>query len=170
MPHALTVPVIAAASLVGATALGVGLGRSAIAEINPVHFQDSQETQFYSDLAPNRRADWASVTAAEYRQEASVPAPAATPSMTWPAAPPAAHDRRIDRALDSAWREARAPAPDPRYVETVVYDYDPPPRPDPVPERVRRYSSYPVTRDAPPPPPPPRRWQEPADEGDAATQ
>jgi hypothetical protein len=166
MPHALTLSAAAAVAIVGATATGIALGRSAVGEINPVHFQDGQETQFYADMVPNRRADWATVAADEYRQQASAPPPAAAPNATWPVAPAPVHDPKVDRALASAWREAREPAPQPRYVETVVYEQ--PVYQDPVPARVRRYAHYPVSRDEPPPPPP--DWQEPADAGDAATQ
>jgi hypothetical protein len=170
MPYALTLPVVAAASIVGATAVGILLGRSAIAEINPVHFQTAEETQFFADLAPNRRADWGAVQAAEYRQQAAAPAPAPPAGgcvgcATWPAGAPQVRDPQADRALRQAWREARAPAPQVRYVERIVYEDA---RPDPVPARVRRYAHYPVYRDEPPPPPP--DWAEPADEGDAATQ
>ena len=64
----------------------------------------------------------------------------------------------------------RAPLPQIRYVEQVVYEA--PPRPDPVPERVRRYARYPVMQGEAPPSPPPdwARPADPADEGDAASQ
>jgi hypothetical protein len=169
MPHSLTWPLVAAATLVGATATGVMLGHSTIADINPKHFGggDGGGTQFYGDLASNRRADWGSVAAAELQQATMTPPPAAvSAAATWPAAPPPVHDTAVDRALAQAWREVRAPAPQPRYVETVVYEA--PARPDPVPERVRRYSHYPVYRDEPPPPPPPDDDDGP--DGDAATQ
>jgi hypothetical protein len=165
MPHSLTLPLIAAASLVGATATGIALGHSTIAEINPKHFGVGDDgTQFYGDLAPNRRADWGSVAAAELQQAASAPPPVANTAATWPAAPPPVHDPTVDRALAQAWREVRAPAPQPRYVETVVYEQVA--RPDPVPERVRRYASYPVYRDQPPPP----DDEDDGPGGDAATQ
>jgi hypothetical protein len=170
MPHALTLPVVAGLALVGASVTGVALGRSAIAEINPAHFQDDGGSQFFADLAPNRRADWDRVQATEYQQAATAPPPAATPNATWPIATPPLHDPAVDRALAQAWREVRTPAAQVRYVERVTYEqpgYDAP-REDPVPERVRRYASYPVYRD-PPPPPLPERDDGP-DEGDAATQ
>ena len=169
MPHSLTLPLVAAATLVGATATGVMLGHSTVAEINPKHFGggDGEGSQFYSDLAPNRRADWGSVAAAELQQATTTPPPPAASAAMWPAAPPPAHDTAVDRALAQAWREVRAPAPQPRYVETAVYEVAA--RPDPVPERVRRYSHYPVSRDEPPPPPPPDDEDDGPD-GDAATQ
>lgn len=167
MPHSLALPVLTAVAIVGATAAGVGLGHSAIAEINPAHFQESTESQFYGDLAPNHRADWGAVSAAEYQQQAAAPPPAtAAVAATWPVAAPPARDPKIDRVLNQAWREASAPKPDVRYVERVVYVE---PRPDPVPERVHRYASYPVSRDEVPPPPPPPEDDGP-DGGDAATQ
>jgi len=168
MPHSLTLPLIAAATLVVATGTGIVLGHSTVAEINQKHFGgDDEGSQFYGDLAPNRRADWGSVAAAELQQATTAPPPATNTATTWPAAPAPVHDPAVDRALAQAWREVRAPAPQPRYVETVVYEQAP--RPDPVPERVHRYASYPVYRDAPPPPPPPDDYDDGPD-GDAATQ
>ncbi|MBV9930809.1 MAG: hypothetical protein JO013_07675 [Alphaproteobacteria bacterium] len=168
MPHSLTLPLVAAASLVGATAGGIALGHSTIAEINPKHFAAGEDSQFYADLAPNRRADWGQVAATELQQAASAPPPVTDPAATWPVAPIPVHDPAVDRALAQAWREVRAPAPAPapRYVEPVAYEAAA--RPDPIPARVRRYASYPVSRDEPPPPPPPEEDDGPA--GDAATQ
>jgi len=169
MPHSLTLPLIAAATLVGGAATGIALGHSTVAEINPKHFGagDDAASQFYGDLAPNRRADWGQVAAAELQQAATAPPPVTNTAATWPAAPAPLHDPNVDRALAQAWREVRAPAPQPRFVETVVYEQAE--RPDPVPERVHRYASYPVYRDAPPPPPPPEDEDE-GPGGDAATQ
>lgn len=171
MPYSLTLPLVIAGAAGVAALGGVVLGHSAIADINPAHFHDASESQFYSDLAPNRRADWGSVSADEYRQQASAPPPAAAPNgcvgcTTWPANPRPSVDPAVARELKAAWREARAPVPQVRYVEEVVYEA--PPRPDPVPERVRRYARYPVMQGEAPPPPPPD-WAEPDDEGDAAT-
>lgn len=176
MPHTLTWPVIAGLAVVGAAA-GVGLGRSAIAEVNPAYFQDRGGSNFFADMSPNQpreRADWAQVTAAEYQQAAAALPPAAPAGgcvgcATWPVAPRPATDPAIERQLKQAWREARAPAPQPavRYVETVVYEA--PAEPDPAQERIRRYSTFPVRRAAAPPPPP-EPAEAPADDGDAATQ
>jgi hypothetical protein len=176
MPHVMTWPVVVGLSVVGAAA-GIGLGRSAIAELNPAYFQDRGGSSFFADLAPNRpvqRADWAQVTAAEYQQQANAPAPAPAAGgcvgcATWPMDPRPVHDPAIERSLKQAWREARAPAPQPevRYVETLVYEAAP--APDPGRERIRRYSSYPVTRGQAAPPPPEEEF-DPADQGDAATQ
>jgi hypothetical protein len=175
MPHALTWPVLAGLSIVGAAA-GLQLGRSTIAEVNPAYFQAHEGSAFFADLAPNKpreRADWSQVTASEYQQQAAAAAPPAAAGgcvgcATWPVDPRPVRDPAIDRTLRQAWRETHAPAPRPdvRYVETIVYETAP--APDPMRERVRRYSTYPVTR-AEPPQPPERDLPEPVDEGDAAT-
>jgi hypothetical protein len=170
MPHSLTLPFAAAAAILGATATGIALGHSTIADINPKQFAGGDDTQFYGDLAPNRRADWGSVAAAELQQATAAPPPVTNTAATWPAAPTPVHDPSVDRALAEAWREARAPAPQPRY-ETMVYESRAPaPAPaDPVQARVRRYASYPVYRDEPPPPPPDEEEDGPY-AADAATQ
>lgn len=64
-----TMPVMAGLAILG-TALGVHLGKSAIAEIDPVHFSDP-EPRFHADLVPHARGDWAQVQVAEYRQAAA---------------------------------------------------------------------------------------------------
>ena len=68
MAHYLTWPAIAGLAIVGAAG-GVTLGRSAVAEINPSYFGQA-ESDFYSDLVPNRTppggADWNAVQQAEY--------------------------------------------------------------------------------------------------------
>ena len=61
-------PVMAGLAILG-TALGVQLGQSAIAEIDPVHFSDP-EPRFHADLVPHARGDWAQVQVAEYHQAA----------------------------------------------------------------------------------------------------
>ena len=52
MFNRLTLPALGLVALLGG-GLGVHLGRSAIAEINPAHF-GSPETRFHADLAPHR--------------------------------------------------------------------------------------------------------------------
>jgi hypothetical protein len=171
MPHSLTLPLVAAATILAGTATGIGLGHSTVAEINPKHFGGGDDTQFYGDLAPNRPADWGSVAAAELQQAGTAPPPATNTAATWPLAPAPVRDRAVDRALAEAWREARAPAPRPRYAETVVYEAPAPAPAQPDPgARVRRYASYPIYRDEPPPPPPPDDEDDGPYGGDAATQ
>jgi len=178
MPHVVTWPVIAGLSVVAAGA-GIELGRSTISDVNPAYLQDREGSNFFADLAPNAsgpRADWAQVAAAEYQQQAAAPAPAQAAGgcvgcATWPVDPRPTPDPAVERSLRQAWREARPPAPQPevRYVETVVYEAAP--APDPARERIRRYSTYPVTRaQAPAPAPDDEDYGEPATGGDAATQ
>ena len=56
MVNSVTLPVMAALSLVGA-ALGVHFGRSAIAEINPVFYDQDEEYFSFASLSPNRPRD-----------------------------------------------------------------------------------------------------------------
>lgn len=51
-----------AAVLIGGTAAGVHLGRSSVAEIDPVHFADSGPVRFFADLSP---AGYGAVTPVE---------------------------------------------------------------------------------------------------------
>lgn len=55
MTHPLTLPALAILSVVGA-GVGIQLGRSAIAEINPVHFAEEAPSLFHADLVPYRRS------------------------------------------------------------------------------------------------------------------
>ncbi|MDB5698159.1 MAG: hypothetical protein JWN69_963, partial [Alphaproteobacteria bacterium] len=63
MAYPVALPAMAALSIVGA-ALGVHLGRSAIAEINPAYFSTPEPTHFFADLAPNvyRATTWSDST------------------------------------------------------------------------------------------------------------
>jgi hypothetical protein len=51
MAYPVALPTMAALSIAGAVA-GVQLGRSAIAEINPVYFSTPQAARFFADLTP----------------------------------------------------------------------------------------------------------------------
>jgi hypothetical protein len=67
MAHPLTLPMTAVLALVGA-GLGIHLGHSAIAEINPAYYNhdDERASKFYADLAPGKH-DWAAVQVSELR-------------------------------------------------------------------------------------------------------
>ncbi|HEX8511624.1 MAG TPA: hypothetical protein VF688_00805, partial [Allosphingosinicella sp.] len=65
MPVSTTLPVLAGLSILGA-ALGITLGKSAVAEINPAYFNEAED-DFHADLVPNRGSDWAQAHQAEYR-------------------------------------------------------------------------------------------------------
>lgn len=51
MAYPVALPAMAALSIAGA-AIGVQLGRSAIAEINPVYFHSPEPARFFADLTP----------------------------------------------------------------------------------------------------------------------
>ncbi|MFN3388353.1 MAG: hypothetical protein ACK40O_05430 [Allosphingosinicella sp.] len=69
MSYKRKVPVMAGLAVLG-TAVGVQLGQSAIAEINPAHFS-SPEPRFHADLVPNAGRNWEQVQLAELRQAAA---------------------------------------------------------------------------------------------------
>ena len=168
MPNALTLPLIAGLAVIGAAA-GIGLGRSAIAEVDPAKFSDP-ETVFHADLAANRGPDWSQVQAREYAQAQVVtqdaPKPAACVGCTsWPVEYVPRHDPTVDRAYISApepeYRQAKA------QVQTVVVDQAPARER----ERIVRYASYPVSREEAQQAQQAQQAPDPAaDEDDAATQ
>lgn len=146
MPNAFTLPLIAGLAVVGAAA-GVGLGRSAMAEIDPSKFADP-ETAFHADLAANGGPDWSQVQAQEYAQAQVVTQDAPKPAgcvgcTTWPVEYVPRHDPTVDRvyvpASDVEYRQARARVQAPT---VVVYEVSAPAR-----ERIVRYASYPVSRE-----------------------
>ena len=136
MAYATTLPVLAGLSLLGA-AVGVHLGRSAIAEINPAYFSEP-ETRFHADLAPHRDADWAQVQAAEYQQAQASDGLGdgcvncrAYPEEYYPRPEPA-----VDGYADG-WAASAAAQP----VEIVFVEQ----APDPARQQIERYASYPVS-------------------------
>ncbi len=136
MAYATTLPVLAGLSLLG-TAVGVHLGRSAIAEINPAYFSEP-ETRFHADLAPYRSADWAQVQAAEYQQAQMVDGLGDGcincrdyPEEYYPRREPAA-----DGYADG-WAASIPEEP----VEIVFVEQEP----DPARQRIEHYASYPVS-------------------------
>jgi hypothetical protein len=62
----MTLPALAGLSIVG-MALGVHLGRSAVAEINPAYFTEP-EVPFHADMVPGGTPDWAQVQVTEYQK------------------------------------------------------------------------------------------------------
>jgi len=137
MGYPMTLPTMAALSIAGA-ALGVHLGHSAIAQINPAYFAEP-EPRFHADLAPNRSPDWAQVQVAEYQDAGLIEGLGtgcvgcrAYPEEYRPVADPAI-DGREDGWAASAQYVAAAPVESPAE-----------PAPDPEREAVMRYASYPV--------------------------
>lgn len=149
MPHTASLVAASVLSLAGA-AIGTGLGRSTIAEINPAYFKDP-DSAFYADLVPNARPreDWEQLQAQEYQAAVQGPPPAACANCTWPVDPTPRPDPIIAR-----YDEPRA-TPPPRVrtrveapVETIVIEQ--PAEPDW--GRIQRYAAYPVNRNGDPAP------------------
>jgi hypothetical protein len=150
MPASTTLPVMAGLSILGA-ALGVTLGKSAIAEINPAYFNEAED-DFHADLVPNRSADWAQVHQAEYRA-AQQPVlvgelgSGCVGCRTYPIDYVPQHDPAVDRYVEGGnVQERLLRAPEPTYVEGVATAA----ALDPDRERVVRYASYPVSADEKP--------------------
>ncbi|HYG49165.1 MAG TPA: hypothetical protein VD846_14635 [Allosphingosinicella sp.] len=140
MPVSTTLPVVAGLSILGA-ALGVTLGKSAIAEINPAYFSEPED-DFHADLVPYRSPDWAQVHAAEYRaaQQPVIVGELGSGCIgcrDYPVAYVPQHDPAVDRYVEGGL--LRAPEP------TVVTVAAEPAAPDPALERIQAYSSYPVS-------------------------
>ncbi|HEX8064250.1 MAG TPA: hypothetical protein VF535_13675 [Allosphingosinicella sp.] len=144
MPVSTTLPVMAGLSILGA-ALGITLGNSAIAEINPAYFNEPED-EFHADLVPYRSSDWAQVQQAEYRA-AQQPVivgelgPGCVRCVDYPVAYVPRHDPAVD--LYSDGELLRAPEP------TVVTVAAAAPA-DPDRERIQLYASYPVSSDEKP--------------------
>ena len=139
MPVSTTLPVMAGLSILGA-ALGITLGKSAIAEINPAYFNEAED-DFHADLVPYRSPDWAQVHQAEYR---AVQQPVRVGELgtgcigcrDYPVAYVPSHDPAVDLYADGEL--LRAPEPT---VVTVAAAAPP----DPDRERIQLYASYPVS-------------------------
>ena len=136
MPVSTTLPVMAGLSILGA-ALGITLGKSAIAEINPAYFNEAED-DFHADLVP--AASWAQVQQAEYlaaQQPVRVGelGTGCIGCRDYPVAYVPRHDPAVD--LYAEGELLRAPEPT---VVTVAAA-----APDPAHEQIQRYASYPVT-------------------------
>jgi hypothetical protein len=140
-----TLPILAGLSILGA-ALGVNLGRSAVAEINPAYFSDPEDS-FHSDLVPYRSPDWAQVQAAEYHaaQQPVLVGDLGSGCIgcrDYPVETVPQHDPAVDGYQDGY----AASAPQPAQVIVV----ETPAAPDPARERIQAYASYPVSSDEKP--------------------
>ncbi|MBV9373138.1 MAG: hypothetical protein JOZ90_08135 [Alphaproteobacteria bacterium] len=171
MPNTLTLSLVGGLTVAGA-ALGLGLGRSAIGEINPAYFAEP-ETSFHADLAGNRTpvglAPAGDFTHAEPLIVQCIGC-ANMPAPDFPVEYVPRHDPMVDAV--TRWPEPR------RAVEAQAAPEEAAPAPDPARERIVRYASYPVTedearemaaRDAPVPAATPASAPAPAQEN-AATQ
>ena len=73
MSHSITLPVTAMLALAGA-GIGIHLGKSAIAEINPAYFVDPERgTRFHADLVAYRTASSPAVQASAIRDAGGAP-------------------------------------------------------------------------------------------------
>jgi hypothetical protein len=144
MPVSTTLPVMAGLSILGA-ALGITVGKSAIAEINPAYFNEAED-DFHADLVPYRGSDWAQVQQAEYRA-AQQPVrvgelgSGCVGCSDYPVAYVPRHDPAVDLYADGEL--LRAPEP------TVVTVAAAAPS-DPDRELIQLYASYPVSSDEKP--------------------
>jgi hypothetical protein len=139
MPVSTTLPIMAGLSILGA-ALGVTLGKSAIAEINPAYFNEAEDS-FHADLVPYRSPDWAQVQQAEYRaaQQPVVVGELGSGCVgcgNYPVEYVPRHDPAADGYEDGYGASA---------AQVVVVET--PAGPDPARERIQLYSSYPVSLD-----------------------
>jgi hypothetical protein len=145
MPVSTTLPVMAGLAILGA-ALGVGIGKSAIADINPAYFGEAEDS-FHGDLVPNRGPDWAQVHQADYRaaQQPVVFGDLGTGCVgcrDYPVEYVPRHDPAVDRYVEGETPTAPEPA------QAAVAEAAP--ALDPDRERIQRYASFPVSGDEKP--------------------
>ena len=139
MPVSTTLPVMAGLSILGA-ALGITLGKSAVAEINPAYFNEAED-EFHADLVPYRSPDWAQVHQAEYRaaQQPVIVGELGSGCIgcrAYPVEYVPVHDPAVDYQVEGEL--LRAPEPTVAMVSQAT-------APDPARERIQAYSSYPVS-------------------------
>jgi hypothetical protein len=163
MPVSTTLPIMAGLSILGA-ALGITLGKSAIAEINPAYFSEPED-DFHADLVPYRSPDWAQANAVQYRaaQQPVIVGQLGSGCVgcrTYPVEYYPRHDPEVDRYVEGGL--IRAPEP----TQVVVVEQ----APDPARERIQLYSSYPVSsQEAPAAAAPVQVAEAPAEEAAAPT-
>ena len=137
--HLSTLPV-AVGLAISASALGVYLGNSAVAEINPVYFGDP-EPRFHAGLAPYRSPDWAQVQVNEYQQAGLIEGlgDGCVGCRTWPEeyVPAIAEDFE---SVEDEWDSHTRYPPEAQQAAMVAAE-------DPELERVERYATYPVSAD-----------------------
>jgi hypothetical protein len=141
MPNTFALPIVGGLSILAAGG-GVWLGKSSVAQINPVYFSE-REARFHADLAPNRGVAWDQVQTAEF-QQAALATDYGTfclgcidyPEDVHPIGP------RERDGIEDGWA---ASAPEEQEIETETVET----ARQPEWERVERYASYPVTADKP---------------------
>jgi hypothetical protein len=136
-----TLPILAGLSLLG-SALGVHLGRSAVAEIAPVSAEP--KTAFHSDLVPNRSRRGAQPLAAP----SEVAITSCVGCRTYPEEYRPVHDPAVD-GYEDGWAASASYSPAPAYEEAAVPAEAPA---DPEREAIVRYASYQVAGEPEPAP------------------
>jgi hypothetical protein len=143
MAYTTRVPVIAGLAILGGLT-GVGIGRSTIAQVNPIHYQ-SASSHFYADLAPNHgsttQAEPASTDylQADYAYSASTNCPECG---QYPVDSKPVHDRSVDAPIAS-W----SASPPPEKVTAMVQPESEDPLAEPPPANrqwIERYTTYSV--------------------------
>src|SRR5687767_11457942 len=136
MPVSTTLPVMAGLSILGA-ALGITLGKSAIAEINPAYFNEAED-DFHADLVP--ASSWTQVHQAEYlAAQQPVRVGELGTGCIGCRDYPVAYVPRHDPAVDLYAEGEMLRAPEPTVVTAAAA------APDPAREQIQLYSSYPVS-------------------------
>lgn len=141
MPSPLTLPIVAGLSIIGGLG-GIWLGHSAIDQVNPSFFSQS-ETRFHADSVPYRSPDWAQVRALEEARNAGSEIVSCIGCRNWPQEYQPIRDAAF-ASLDGGqqgWsaRPARAEiaVQEPAVAAAAV-------EPDPDRQRIQAYSSYQV--------------------------
>jgi hypothetical protein len=135
MAHSMTLPTLAALTLVGA-GLGVHFGRASISEINPVFYNADEEYFSFASLSPNRSRSYERSHPDDFwASELSVSRDSYCPGCKDDREMPA--DRSYAVASYSPVYEDVAPEP----VEYVAAEIDP------AHEQVARYASFQVASD-----------------------
>jgi hypothetical protein len=125
MAYSTTVPILGGLAILAAVT-GVSLGRSAVAEINPVYFQPAS-SHFYSDMVPYRSAGSveSDLSGGDYVQaDQAYSAAGCAGCADYPVAYRPSHDPAVDgveddwsasapRLADQASSKAEAPEPPP---------------------------------------------------------
>jgi hypothetical protein len=137
MTHTLTLPVVAGLSILGGT-FGLYLGKSAIAEINPIYYSEAHD-RFHADLVPYRGPGWAQVQSAEDPGYSDGPDTACPGCRDYPEEYRPVADAAAEAYADS-WSAGPPEAMQAAQPTSAIAD--------PEREQVERYAAYPVTAEA----------------------
>ncbi len=141
MAHPLTLPTIGVLTLVGA-GLGIQLGKSAIAEINP-HYFSERPTRFHADLSPNRSRTADLYTARQDMADAGLLGSGCFGCRTFPEEYYPSHDPAVDSPQSSDFEsqaEVRLASSEEQPFEQVASRQA-------ALDRVQRYAGFAVSSD-----------------------